>query len=70
MLALQDNRWHGDDGGSGFGAVALFAVEDVEVAEHYQRGAKYDPGAGDVAEQAITEQCYPQQPGVFELTIK
>ena len=59
----------GEAGGSGFGTVALFGVEDVEAAEHYQRGAEYNPGVGDVAGQQITEQRYPQQVGVFELTI-
>ena len=49
-----------------FCSVGLFAVDDVEAAEYYQRGSEYGPGTGDVAEQEIPEQCYPQQVGILE----
>ena len=57
MPALQDPRWHGVDGGSGFGAVALFAPVrncDTDRSHHHTGDSNHTLHTDSFAQQQGT----------------
>ena len=53
LPTLQDTHWQGDDGGSGFGAGALFAVVAPQLCASFKQVSVFDLISRLVRIQAI-----------------